>query len=146
MENWNSILDDNKENSYSIILGNVRRRKLSIYLMVYGLIIGAYLWGGLDVMFFSGILFLGIIFSFYEIIDWKAIYHISTYEACITLYLLDFWGRKNEIDIYEKDLYKIKLNHSFNSIQIPVYDLQLPLEEKKFKILVEMIQNLDSRN
>jgi hypothetical protein len=46
MENWNSILDDNKENSYSIILGNVRRRKLSIYLMVYGLIIGAYLWGG----------------------------------------------------------------------------------------------------
>ena len=118
MENWSSILDDNKENSYSIILGNVRRRKLSIYFMVYGLII----------------------------IAWKAIYHLSTYEACITLYLLDFWGRKNELDIYEKGRYKIKLNHSFNSIQIPVYDLQLPLEEKKFKILVEMIQNLDSRN
>lgn len=142
MENCTQILDDEKETSYSIILKNERRKRIPIYFIGYGMIIGAFLWGGLDPKFFSGILFFGSIFIFYEIMNWQAIYHISNAEEHIRLYILDFLGRKNEISLYENDVRQVRVNHLFNSIQIPQYNLQLPLEEKKFKILVLMIQNL----
>lgn len=146
MENKNLILDDDKEDSYATILRNERRKKFFFFCIVFGLILGIYLVQMIDVKFFSGLMLFGGIFALLEITRWQAIYHISFYNDCITLYLLDFFGRKNEIDLQDKDIQKIKLNPSFNSIQIPQYYLKMPLQEKKFKTLVSLIENLNSKN
>jgi hypothetical protein len=141
MKKLNPILDDDKYNSYEVILEGERRKKIPIYIVSYTFVLGLHLLGFFEKEVFSGLFLFLTLFFFYEITIWKSLYHIASNEENTTLYLLDILGRKDEIDLCKKNITQIKINHKFQSIDIPQYDLKLSLKEEKFKHLISIIEN-----
>lgn len=144
MEKLDAKLGD-RQNAYTAVLEKERRKKILRYFIGLVLIIVCCLLGLLDVKAFSGISFFGLLLVIYDMTVWEAIYHISIHEKGITFYILDFFGKKNEINLNQRGVKQLKFNHSFLSIKIPQYDLQLPLGEKKFNDLIAAIEKMNKQ-
>jgi hypothetical protein len=141
MKEQNPILDDDKHNSYMAVLGGERRKKIPIYIVSYTFIVGLYLLGIFEKEVLSGVLVFLTLFFFYEITVSETLYHVASNEKNTTLYLLDILGKKIEIHLCEKKIQQIKLNHKFQSIVIPEYDLKLSIKEEHFKHLISIKRN-----